>query len=120
MTKKEMFTEIMIEFTKLNARLDLLESKADNQVKEVVIDSIKSSPQPRYEELLKALEKDYGKQALPQVIYDQDKQSIGYRSDCMWQNLPPEDRNKPMSLHCGCKKCSPVSCSVGDDPYLVS
>ena len=30
------------------------------------------------------------------------------QSDCAFDNLSPEDRNKPMMLSCRCRKCSPV------------
>jgi hypothetical protein len=29
-------------------------------------------------------------------------------SDCAFDNLPPEDRGKPMGLVCRCRKCSPI------------
>lgn len=28
---------------------------------------------------------------------------------CFFQNLSPEDRNKPMGISCPCNKCSPYS-----------
>ena len=30
-------------------------------------------------------------------------------SECVWDTLSPEDRNKPIGLSCPCKKCSPWS-----------
>lgn len=28
------------------------------------------------------------------------------KSDCLWDSLPPEARNKPMAISCPCPKCS--------------
>lgn len=36
----------------------------------------------------------------------------GSGNGCFFQNLSPEDRNKPMGISCPCDKCSPYS--MGD------
>lgn len=37
--------------------------------------------------------------------------AIGDYPGCLWNNLSPEDRMKPMGLSCPCPRCSPYSIS---------
>jgi hypothetical protein len=105
----EIYTNIMIEFERLHARLDKIENPTTN----VTISPVEIKGSPSYDEIIKALEKDYGKQPLPKVWYDSKTQSIGSDEQCFWVNMSLEDRMKPMSLSCPCKRCSPMSCSSG-------
>jgi hypothetical protein len=70
MTIEEMFPLIMIEFSKLNAKLDKLE----NPVREVVIEPLKIDSNLSYEEVLKALENGFGNEHRhPEIYYSGNK-----------------------------------------------
>ena len=80
-----------------------------------------------YVELLRRVEKLESKVKTLEYYVDQQKYFGDYKKDCAWgvtqsvsdsaarwsrclfENLSPEDRNKPMSISCTCNKCSPYS-----------
>jgi hypothetical protein len=87
LSKETMFTELSIQLARIEAKLDkLLEQKV-----------VKINP-PTIGWKDPFL-RDY-------------KQSVQTKSDCLWDNLPPEYRLKPISMSCPCLKCS-AYCASG-------
>lgn len=75
----------------------------------------------RFEQKLKELEKDIQEMkpswlsTQPHADLSKAKRPYGALADipCVFDNLSPEDRMKPMGISCRCSRCSPYCLSVG-------
>lgn len=114
MTKKfgklEMYQSLMLEFAKLEERLDKLqkgidEIKGNKYIPYQSQDPNKPYYKPIQEFWKEATERQFGKEYGTKDSYKE--------IPCYFDNIPPEDRNKPMSISCPCRKCSPYALSSG-------
>lgn len=117
----EQYTNIMIEFERLHARIDELEKSVASPVYNVTVDH-RNSEQSRLQEILDEDKTEKPTQALLDLMsgkcggweraklgegnFDGPQPVSVVSSRCLWDNLSPEDRMKPMGLSCPCNKCS--------------
>lgn len=83
------------DYSLLMCKLEKLQSAIDRLEKD--FNTIKNTQKPLWQ---KATETQFGGQ-------------IQTKSSCLWENLSPEDRMKPMSMSCPCIKCSTYCLSLG-------
>lgn len=91
-TKIEMFQELSVILARIEAKVDKLQKDIDGLKPEP---TISDKSQKLWEEAT--------------------KRQFGHSDDnkCVFDNMSSEDRLKPMSISCPCKKCSPYCLSSG-------
>jgi len=113
LTRLEAFQELSVQLARIENKLDiLLEQKKVPAIEQLIIDSPPSVFTDEFWEETKKLFDECPSNP-PKKNPDENWWKREPEQKCYFESLSPEDRMKPLSISCSCKRCSPFSMSSG-------